>query len=82
VVQVALENVSRLPAYRRNVHTVFQDYALFPHLSVFDNVAYALPAKHKPVAEITQRVTEALKLVQLSEMAQRIAFRKQLLKGL
>ncbi|WP_201277920.1 ABC transporter ATP-binding protein [Scytonema millei] len=66
------KDVSRLPAYKRNVHTVFQDYALFPHLSVFDNVAYALQAKRSPVAEISQRVTEALKLVQLAEMAQRL----------
>lgn len=66
------KDVSRLPAYKRNVHTVFQDYALFPHLSVFENVAYALQAKRSPVAEISQRVTEALKLVQLSEMAQRL----------
>ena len=66
------KDVSRLPAYKRNVHTVFQDYALFPHLSVFENVAYALQAKRSPVAEITQRVTEALKLVQLAEMAQRL----------
>jgi len=66
------KDVSRLPAYKRNVHTVFQDYALFPHLSVFENVAYALQAKRSPVAEITQRVTEALKLVQLAEMAHRL----------
>lgn len=66
------KDVSRLPAYRRNVHTVFQDYALFPHLSVFENVAYALQAKRSPAEEITSRVTEALKLVQLAEMAQRL----------
>lgn len=66
------KDVSRLPAYRRNVHTVFQDYALFPHLSVFENVAYALQAKRSPAQEITPRVTEALKLVQLAEMAQRL----------
>lgn len=66
------KDVSRLPAYKRNVHTVFQDYALFPHLSVFENVAYALQAKRSPVAEITQRVTEVLKLVQLAEMAHRL----------
>ena len=66
------KDVSRLPAYRRNVHTVFQDYALFPHLSVFDNVAYALQAKRSPAQEITPRVTQVLKLVQLAEMAQRL----------
>ena len=66
------KDVSRLPAYKRNVHTVFQDYALFPHLSVFENVAYALQAKRLPAAEISQRVTEALKLVQLAEMVQRL----------
>jgi spermidine/putrescine transport system ATP-binding protein len=66
------KDVSRSPAYRRNVHTVFQDYALFPHLSVFENVAYALQAKRSPTAEISSRVTEALQLVQLAEMAQRL----------
>lgn len=61
-------DVSKLPAYKRDVHTVFQDYALFPHLSVFDNVAFALEVKGRPDRK---RVEDALALVQLSGMADR-----------
>lgn len=60
--------VTKLPAYKRDVHTVFQDYALFPHLNVFDNVAFALEVKGQPDRK---RVEEALALVQLSGMADR-----------
>lgn len=66
------EDVSSLPAYRRNVHTVFQDYALFPHMSVFENVGYALKVKRSPDPELEKRVKEALKLVRLTEMSDRI----------
>lgn len=66
------EDVSRLPAYRRNVHTVFQDYALFPHMSVFENVGYALKAKRSPDPELEKRVKEALQLVKLTEMSDRL----------
>jgi spermidine/putrescine transport system ATP-binding protein len=66
------EDVSRLPAYRRNVHTVFQDYALFPHMSVFENVGYALKVKRSPKDELHARVTEALKLVRLADMSERL----------
>ena len=53
------------PPFRRDVNTVFQSYALFPHLSVLDNVAFGLRMKHVAKSEIAQRVAEALKLVQL-----------------
>ena len=66
------EDVSRLSAYRRNVHTVFQDYALFPHLSVFDNVGFSLQVKRLSKDEIQERVLEALRLVRLLEMAKRL----------
>lgn len=66
------EDVSRLPAYRRNVHTVFQDYALFPHLSVYENVGYALKVKRSPLDELKKRVNEALKLVRLADMGDRL----------
>ena len=66
------EDVSRLPAYRRNVHTVFQDYALFPHMSVFENVGYALKAKRSPLDELEKQVKEALQLVRLTEMSDRL----------
>lgn len=51
--------------YERDVNTVFQNYALFPHMSVFDNVAYALRIRKKPKDEIARRVNEMLNLVQL-----------------
>ncbi|MBX7157191.1 MAG: ABC transporter ATP-binding protein [Verrucomicrobiae bacterium] len=68
---IGKKNVTRFPAYRRNVHTVFQDYALFPHLTVRDNVAFALDIKRFSVAEQKQKVDEALQLVGLSTFAQR-----------
>jgi spermidine/putrescine transport system ATP-binding protein len=64
-------NVAGLPAYKRNVNTVFQSYALFPHLSVFENVAYGLRRKSVPNDEITQRVDEMLVLVDLAGFGDR-----------
>jgi spermidine/putrescine transport system ATP-binding protein len=64
------ERLDRIPAHRRQVNTVFQSYALFPHLSVFDNVAYGLRAKNTAQAEIPERVTQALAMVQMGEFAQ------------
>jgi spermidine/putrescine transport system ATP-binding protein len=57
--------VSSLPSYKRDVNTVFQSYALFPHLSIFENVAFGLRRKGVGKADITQRVGEALELVDL-----------------
>ena len=59
------DDVTRVPSYRRSVNTVFQSYALFPHLNVFDNVAFGLRRKRLPRAEIRQRVGEMLELVAL-----------------
>jgi ABC-type Fe3+/spermidine/putrescine transport system ATPase subunit len=64
------ERLDRIPAHRRQVNTVFQSYAIFPHLSVFENVAYGLRAKNTPKAEIPERVTHALAMVKMSEFAQ------------
>jgi putative spermidine/putrescine transport system ATP-binding protein len=64
-IELAGEDVSRLPPAERDVNTVFQDYALFPHMSVGDNVAYGLKVKKVAKAERTQRVGEALKMVRL-----------------
>ncbi len=61
------ERLDEIPAYRRQVNTVFQSYAIFPHLSVFDNVAYGLRAKLVPRNEIPSRVTQALAMVKMSE---------------
>ncbi len=58
-------DVTGVPPYRRNVNTVFQSYALFPHLSVFDNVAFGLRRKKVPKEEIRRRVEESLELVDL-----------------
>lgn len=63
--------VNRLPPQKRDVHTVFQSYALFPHLSVYDNVAFALRCKKVAEQEIRGRVFDALKLVQLEGFAER-----------
>jgi len=57
--------VTDLPPERRNVNTVFQSYALFPHMNVFDNVAFGLRMKKRPAAEVTVEVLETLRLVQL-----------------
>ena len=55
-----------MPPNKRKVNTVFQDYALFPHLNVFDNIAYGLKLKKLSKSEIKRKVTEALQLVKLS----------------
>ncbi len=59
------------PAYERNVNTVFQNYALFPHLTSYENIAFGLRVKKVPRSEIDQRVRNALRLVQLEAFAQR-----------
>jgi putative spermidine/putrescine transport system ATP-binding protein len=64
-IELAGEDVSRLPPAERDVNTVFQDYALFPHMSVGDNVAYGLKVKKVAKAERAQRVEEALSMVRL-----------------
>ncbi len=58
-------DITTLPAERRGFGMVFQNYALFPHLNVLENVAFGLRARHKPKPEITERVKSALELVQL-----------------
>jgi spermidine/putrescine transport system ATP-binding protein len=59
------------PPYRRNVNTVFQAYALFPHMTVAENVAYGLQQRKTPKTEIRTRVAEALDLVQMRSFADR-----------
>src|SRR5262252_2795609 len=65
------ESVDHLPASRRGVGIVFQNYALFPHMTVAQNVAYGLEARKWPRAKIAPRVEEMLALVHMSEFAQR-----------
>ncbi len=61
------KNILSLPPEKRDSNTVFQTYALFPHLSVFDNIAFPLKLKHIDKAEIKERVEKYLKLIQLEE---------------
>ena len=58
-------DVANTPPHERNVNTVFQNYALFPHLNVYDNIAFGLKRAKRPKAEIQERVGKALELVQL-----------------
>ena len=62
-------NVLPLPPNRRHANTVFQSYALFPHLSVFENVAFSMRLKNMPKSEVEARVNENLRLVQLESHA-------------
>jgi spermidine/putrescine transport system ATP-binding protein len=70
-VRLGGRDVARVPAYRRDVNTVFQSYALFPHLTVFENVAFGLRRRRQRKEEISQRVEQALDLVDLPGMGQR-----------
>src|SRR6266487_3972534 len=63
--------MTNIPPHRRNVNTVFQSYALFPFLSVFDNVAFGLRNRHLTKAELGSRVRDALELVQLTGFEKR-----------
>ena len=87
------QDVTALPPYKRAVNTVFQSYALFPLMNVYDNVAYGLTVKRLPKAEIREKVTQALRTVQLegfekrrvSQMSggqcQRVAIARALVNG-
>ena len=66
-------DVSAVPPHKRNVNTVFQSYALFPFLTVFDNVAFGLRNRKLPAAELTSRVGAALELVKLELVRQAAA---------
>ena len=73
------QDVTNLPPYRRNTGMVFQGYALFPHMTVFQNVAFGLEMRKVPRADIAPRVAEALRLVQLGHLGERMP--KQLSGG-
>ncbi|MBZ9793321.1 ABC transporter ATP-binding protein [Rhizobium sp. 3T7] len=64
-IEIFGETAEGIPPYRRNVNTVFQDYALFPHLNILDNVAYGLMVKRVGKAERTKAAEQALELVKL-----------------
>ena len=66
-ITIAGKDITQVPPYKRNVNTVFQKYALFPHLNVFDNVAFGLKLKNTPKDETVRRVKSALKTVNMSD---------------
>lgn len=66
------QSVADLPPYRRDVNTVFQAYALFPHMSVAENVAYGLRQKRTARVEVNRRVGEALEMVRMMALANRM----------
>ncbi|MDP3208515.1 MAG: ABC transporter ATP-binding protein, partial [Rhodoglobus sp.] len=70
-IRISGNSVLGVPPYKRDVNTVFQAYALFPHMSVAENVAYGLQQKRVPRAEVRERVGEALELVQMRSFADR-----------
>ncbi len=65
------KRINDVPAHKRDIGMVFQNYAIFPHLTVSENVAYGLKARKVAKAKISQRVAEALELVQISHLADR-----------
>lgn len=65
------EDISLLPPYKRQVNTVFQKYALFPHMNIFDNIAFGLKLKKLPKAEIQKKVEDMLSLVALKGFEKR-----------
>lgn len=66
------ESIINLPPYKRKLNTVFQNYALFPHLNVYDNIAYGLRAKNKKKKEIKELIENALEMVQLKGFEKRM----------
>jgi ABC-type Fe3+/spermidine/putrescine transport system ATPase subunit len=68
---IAGENITRLPIWERNIGYVFQDYALFPHMNVRENIGYSLKIKRVGKKEISQRVNELLELIQLPDYGNR-----------
>ena len=64
-------DVAQVPPHRRNVHTVFQSYALFPHMDVFDNIAFGLRRRKLPKDEVRRLVNETIELVELPGLGKR-----------
>lgn len=70
-ITIAGQHVTGTPPHKRNVNTVFQAYALFPHMTIAQNVAYGLQQRRTPKSEVLQRVSEALDMVQMRRFADR-----------
>lgn len=65
------KNVSGLPPHQRHIHTVFQSYALFPHMTVYENIAFGLRCQKVPAAEMAARIADVLKMVRLEKYVTR-----------
>jgi spermidine/putrescine transport system ATP-binding protein len=65
------QDIAGMPPYRRSINTVFQNYALFPHMSVADNIGFGLKMLDKPKSEIERRVSDMLKLVKMEALRDR-----------
>lgn len=65
------QDISKVPPYKREINTVFQKYALFPHMNVYNNIAFGLKIKKEPKDIIEQKVMRMLKLVNLEDYADR-----------
>ncbi|HQO18297.1 MAG TPA: ABC transporter ATP-binding protein [Candidatus Cloacimonas sp.] len=70
-VLIGNNDITYLPPYKRQVNTIFQNYSLFPHISVFDNVAFGLRIRKTPKNEIKSRVMEMLSLVKMDDQAKK-----------
>ena len=70
-IRISGEYVQGIPPYKRDVNTVFQAYALFPHMTVAENVAYGLRQRRTPKSEVSARVNEALGMVKMTKLADR-----------
>ena len=68
---LADRDITRLPSRQRNLAMVFQDYGLYPHMTVYQNIAYGLEMRHLPTAEIERRVAEAARMLGLTTHLQR-----------
>lgn len=66
------QDITQLPANKRPVNTVFQNYALFPHLTLWENIAFGLRIAHRPEAEIRREVEHMLSLIQMNEHAHKL----------
>ena len=66
-IYISGKEITQTPPHKRPVNTVFQKYALFPHLNVYDNIAFGLKLKKMPQAEMTKKVKDALKMVSMTD---------------
>ena len=72
LIELQGHDVTWLPPYRRNVNTVFQNYALFPHMTVRDNIAFGLKMRKTPKAQLRPRLDEVMRLVRLEDQADKL----------